>query len=93
MSHIRWIALSILGLVAGCSSGDDATSTSSSSGNNVAITNGFEERLLATIPEGTKTKWHRFSRDGRIAAYIATGPDGLDRLVVDGREGEAYTLI
>jgi len=37
----------------------------------------FEERLLATIPEGVEVFVPiAFSRDGRVAAYVAGTPEG-----------------
>ena len=52
----------------------------------------FEDRLVDTIPEGMSAKSFRFSRDGRIAAYIRFDRRD-DRVVVNRIPGKPLSLI
>jgi hypothetical protein len=52
----------------------------------------FEDHLVDTLPEGMSANSFRFSRDGRIAAYVRFDrPE--DRVVVNRIPGKALSLI
>jgi hypothetical protein len=54
---------------------------------------GFEERRLDTIPDGLHVRSWRFTRDGRMAAYVRfDGPD-QDCVVVNRVAGKTLSLI
>ena len=53
----------------------------------------FEERRLATIPEGARvTVPVSFSQDGRRAAYVEQ-TDGTCRAVCGTRRGQSYGIV
>lgn len=71
-----WVRLSII-LLAGCATPQPGT---------------FQERLLDVLPEETSAKAFRFTRDGRIAAYVRFH-QGSDCVVVGGKSGKPLSLI
>jgi len=54
---------------------------------------GFEERRLDTIPDGLRVRSWRFSRDGKIAAYVRFDGPGQDCVVVNRAAGKPLSLI
>lgn len=50
------------------------------------------DRLLATIPDGAKASDFKFSRDGRVVAYILKR-GGEYRVVWKGQEGKSYDAL
>jgi len=53
----------------------------------------FEERLLDTIPEGFTGRSYRFSREGRVVAYVRLRGTEEDRVVVNRIAGKPLSLI
>ena len=48
-------------------------------------------RLLAIVPEDVTPRWIRFTRDGKVVAYVA-GSDKGDRVVVNEQRGPLFKL-
>jgi hypothetical protein len=53
----------------------------------------FEERVVDTIPEAVQGRSWRFSRDGRVAAYVLRSAPEQDRVVVRRVAGKPLNLI
>ena len=53
----------------------------------------FEERRLDTIPDRLRVRSWRFSRDGRIAAYVRFDGSDQDCVVVNRCAGKPLSLI
>jgi hypothetical protein len=53
----------------------------------------FEEALLDTLPEGMAARSFRFSRNGRIAAYVRADSRETDCIVVNRVPGKPLRLI
>jgi len=53
----------------------------------------FEEALLDTLPEGMPARSFKFSRNGRVAAYVRFDNREFDCVVVRGVPGKPLRLI
>lgn len=52
-----------------------------------------EGRRLGVLPEGRQARSFRFSRDGKVAAYVLIGAPEQDQVVVNQAAGRPLSLI